>query len=387
MSIELDSKPPLKAAIAKNLKEQRELAGFSQANFAERLGISRATLSAIENGHADFDSVKLGKAARLLGRPVAEFFTDAGRGFFLQYRAAADTAAPQTVRSRFEASCKAHHELEEVLSIAENLVYPPEYTYSSSNRRQPFRYATQVAYSERRRLGLGHRHPVENIFKLLDEQGVRIVRHEFPDDCNVFGVSAFSDQCGLCILVNKKNTVERQTFSLAHEYGHLVMHRGLYRSPEPAGGMRKDSETERMADVFAACFLVPETGLEEVFSREVGDRKVSLEDIVFLKHHFRVSAEMLLRRLKDTESISSADYSRLLSEVNTWRKDNPKKEVAPLSERSLDEWELMSRFQHLVRKAAVNQLVSASRLAELLGINADEASEAVEQWRRTPLTA
>lgn len=384
MSIDLDSRKPLRAAIAKNLKEQRELAGFSQEIFAERLGISRATLSAIENGHIDVDSVKLGNAARLLGRPIAEFFTDAGSGFFLQYRAAADSAAPQMVRSRFEASCKAHQELEEVLSIADNLVYPPEYTCTTSNRRQPLRYAAQVAYSERRRLGLGHRHPIENIFKLLDEQGVRIVRHEFPEDCNVFGVSAFSDQCGLCILVNKKNTVERQTFSLAHEYGHLVMHRSLYRSPEPAGGMRKDSETERMADVFAACLLVPEAGLKEVLSREVADRRVSLEDVVFLKHHFRVSAEMLLRRLKDTELISSADHARLLGEANARRQDDPKKEVAPLSERSLDEWELMSRFQHLVRKAAVRQLVSVARLADLLGINADEVSKTVDQWRQNP---
>jgi len=293
---------------------------------------------------------------------VADFFADAGRSFFLQYRAAAYTAAPETVRSRFEAFCKAHHELEEVLSIADNLVHPPEYACTHANRRQPLRYATQVAYSERHRLELGHRYPIENVFKLLDEQGVRIVRHEFPDDCNVFGVSAFSDQCGLCILVNKRNTAERQVFSLAHEYGHLVMHRELYRSPEPSGGMRKDSETEQMADVFAACFLVPETGLQEMFAREVADRRVCFEDVVFLKHYFRVSAEMLLRRLKDTELISSADYSRLLSDINSRRKDDSKKEVAPLSDRLLDEWELLSRFQHLIRKAAVKELVSVTKL-------------------------
>src|SRR5215813_2738513 len=92
MSSKLDSRVALRAAIAKNLKEQRESAGFSQAHFAERLGVSRATLSAVENGHSDMDSVRLGNAARLLGRPVADFFADAEVGFFLQYRAAADAA-------------------------------------------------------------------------------------------------------------------------------------------------------------------------------------------------------------------------------------------------------------------------------------------------------
>ncbi len=385
MSSNLDNKNAIRTAIAKNLKEKRELAGFSQAQFAERIGVSRATLSAIENGHADVDSAKLGSAARLLGRPVGEFFVDVGRSFFLQYRAAADTAAPQPVRSRFEAFCKAHQELEDVLCIADNFVYPPEYACTHANRRQPLRYATQVAYSERRRLGVGHRSPIENVFKLLDEQGVRIVRNEFPDDCNIFGVSAFSDQCGLCILVNKRNTVERQAFSLAHEYGHLLMHRDLYRSPEPSGGMRKDSETEQMADVFAACFLVPETGLKEIFEREVADRRVCFEDIIFLKHYFRVSAEMLLRRAKDTGLLSPADYSRLLGEVNRSRKDDPRKEVAPLTERFVNEWEMLSRFQHLVRKAAINELVPVTKLAELLDINVDEASETIQDWRRSPL--
>src|SRR6266478_5599758 len=110
MSIDLDRQNALKASIAQNLKEQRELAGFSQAHFAERLGVSRATLSAIENGHAAVDSVKLGNAARLLGRSVADFFADGGRGVFLQYRAADAAAAPQTVRSRFETFCRAHQE-------------------------------------------------------------------------------------------------------------------------------------------------------------------------------------------------------------------------------------------------------------------------------------
>ena len=53
--------------IARNIKKTRELAGLSQEQLAEMLGVSRATLSAIENGHVSIDSGKLLVAARVLG--------------------------------------------------------------------------------------------------------------------------------------------------------------------------------------------------------------------------------------------------------------------------------------------------------------------------------
>ena len=79
----------MKEIIGGNLKEFRELAGFSQEDFAEKLGLSRATLSAIENGHSSIDSGKLVIAARLLGRQVGEFFEETPEILKLLYRAAA----------------------------------------------------------------------------------------------------------------------------------------------------------------------------------------------------------------------------------------------------------------------------------------------------------
>ncbi len=89
----------MKEAISGNLKRFRQLAGFSQEALAGLLGISRATLSAIENGHVDIDSTRLLAAARILGRPVSEFFRQEGEALALLYRAAADARAPQKARS------------------------------------------------------------------------------------------------------------------------------------------------------------------------------------------------------------------------------------------------------------------------------------------------
>ncbi len=336
MSRIFDKEVRLKQIIGRNLKEFRELAGFSQEDFAEKLGLSRATLSAIENGHSSIDSAKLVVAAHLLGRQVGEFFEETPEKLKLLYRAAADVSAPPEVRARFEQFCKAYRELEEILGVVDNLLPPPEYSYSPDVQSKPLQFAAQVAASERDRLGLGRLDPIENLFRLMDEKGLRIFR--FPlHDLDVYGLSAFSRQYGACILLNSSNTLERQIFSLAHEYAHPLMHRAFYKS-------------------------------------------VALEDIIFLKHHFRVSAEVMIRRLRELDLISRLEAESLQQELDKRRE--PKKEIAPLSDDLIREWQQTNRFEHLAKKAALTEAVSLGKLAELLGTSVVEAKKKTQEWRR-----
>ncbi|MDA2912545.1 XRE family transcriptional regulator [Acidobacteriia bacterium AH_259_A11_L15] len=370
----------MKEIIGRNLKSARELAGLSQEELADQLGVSRATLSAIENGHVAIDSTKLLVAARVLGRSVSDFFEEKEAALALLYRAAAEAIAPSQARSRFERFCKAYRELEDIVGVADSLLPPPEYSYSPRVHSRPFQFATQVAHSERERMGLGQLDPIDNIFKLLDEQSVRIFR--FPvDDKDMFGFSAFSLQYGPCIFINERNTLERQIFSLAHEYGHLLMHRSFYKSPEPSAGLEKEHELEKMANLFAANFLVPEVGLRDLFLKNVGEKKVGLEDVVFLKHYFSVSGDMMLVRLRDLRLLSEAEYKQLFAELDKHRGDKTR-ELAPMPKDFLEQWNRFSRFQHLARKAALDEVVSLGKLAELLGLNIVETRRKAQEWRK-----
>ena len=176
-------------------------------------------------------------------------------------------------------------------------------------------------------------------------------------DYEVYGLSGFSPQYGPCILLNVVNTVERRIFSLAHEYGHLLMHRSFYRSKEPASGLPKDHELEQMANVFAANFLVPDIALKAAFQRSVGAKPVGIEDVVFLKRYFKVSAEMMIRRLKDEVLVDASIADGLMTEVNRRRPDLTQ-EIAPLQTDLFGEWKRLNRFDHLARKAALDNLVS-----------------------------
>jgi Zn-dependent peptidase ImmA (M78 family)/transcriptional regulator with XRE-family HTH domain len=369
----------LKGIIGRNLKEFRELAGFSQEDFAEKLGLSRATLSAIENGHSSIDSAMLVTATRLLGRQISEFFEETPEKLKLLYRAATDISAPPEVRSQFERFCKAYREFEEIVGVADSLLPPPEYSYSPDVQSKPLQFAAQVAASERDRLGLGRLDPIKNLFQLMDEKGLRIFRVDLHD-LDVYGLSAFSRQYGACILLNSSNTMERQIFSLAHEYAHPLMHRAFFKSPEPMSTLESDHELELMADTFAANFLVPETGLREAFQRDVGTKAVTLEDIIFLKHHFRVSAEVMIRRLRELDLVSKLEADSLQQELDCRRE--PKKEIAPLSDDLIKEWQQTNRFDRLVKKAALTEAVSLGKLAELLGTSVVEAKKKTQAWRR-----
>lgn len=264
------------------------------------------------------------------------------------------------------------------MGVADTVLPPPEYKYSPAFHSKPHQFAMQVAQSERERLGLGQIDPVENIFRLLDENGVRVFALKVEQE-GVFGVSAFSSRYGPCVLVNTENTRERNTFTVAHEYGHLLMHRDLYVNPLPAG--QKDSEFEEVANTFAAHFLVPEAGLRELFNRNVGQKNIGIEDIVFLKRHFRVSAQMLLRRLRDTGLISAQEHDQQLERIRVVQPDR-KKEIAPLNVDLILAWEGSRRFDHLARKAAMAEMVSIGKLAELLGRSLVQVRAQVQGWRK-----
>jgi Zn-dependent peptidase ImmA (M78 family)/transcriptional regulator with XRE-family HTH domain len=369
----------LNDVIARNIKKTRELAGLSQEQLAEMLGVSRATLSAIENGHVSIDSGKLLVAARVLGRPVSDFFREEEEALPLLYRASVEATAPPQARSAFEHFCKAYWELEQIVGVADSQLPPPDYSASPGVESRPDQFAAQVAASERQRLGLGEREPIVNVFQLLEEQGVRIFRYALEHD-NVFGVSAFSPKYGPCILLNSANTIERQIFSLAHEYGHLLMHRRFYQSADPTAGLDNEHPMEIMASEFAADFLVPGAGLRDVFLRDIGRKNIGLEDLVFLKRYFKVSAQMLLRRLRDVGLVQKQDADNLTAELE--KRAPAKQEFVPLNEDVLRDWNLVSRFKHLARKAALEGMVSLGKLAELMNRNVIDARKQVQEWRK-----
>ena len=143
--------------------------------------------------------------------------------------------------------------------------------------------------------------PVQSMLDTVEANGVRVFA--LPDETGV-EVDAFSfwqDDTPF-MLVSTAKTSERLTFDLAHELGHLILHRDHDR---PAGRDR-----EREADAFASHFLMP---ANDVCAQV---RVIpSLEDIAIMKHRWGVSTAALNYRLHSLQLISDWHYRQICIEL------------------------------------------------------------------------
>jgi Zn-dependent peptidase ImmA (M78 family)/transcriptional regulator with XRE-family HTH domain len=153
----------------------------------------------------------------------------------------------------------------------------------------------------RAKWGLGES-PIPHVLHLLESRGVRVF--SLIGECREVG--AFSFWLGhpfVCLGTDK--TPERSIFDMAHELGHLVLHRG---TASPRG-----RDAERQADLFAANFLMPEA---DVKAATPGLRNPDLGTLVEAKTRWRVSVAALNYRLHELGMISDWHYRELCIEIS-----------------------------------------------------------------------
>lgn len=143
---------------------------------------------------------------------------------------------------------------------------------------------------DRWRLG---RSAIQDLALAVEGAGVIVVREE-TGIAQIEGLSAWSDALGrpLILLSADKNNGYRSRFDLAHEVGHLVLHRHIQRTTDSA----RHKMMEAQAHCFAGAFLLP----AETFASEVRVPP-TLDDLLLLKRRWGVSAAAIIMRLKALE--------------------------------------------------------------------------------------
>lgn len=108
--------------------------------------------------------------------------------------------------------------------------------------------------------------------------------------------------------------LERTRFTLAHEIGHMILHKEIYcaesfDSPEEYFKYQDNISSEdydwleRQANIFAGCVLVPDKPLREEVDKALKDQLSKEEDFAIpylesLPEKFKVSSMVLFRRIK-----------------------------------------------------------------------------------------
>lgn len=173
--------------------------------------------------------------------------------------------------------------------------------------------------------GLGTDAPITSMVRVLERAGVIVTQL----DSGAREIDAFARHGGVTIVVlnTAKGSSSRMRFDMAHELGHIVMHR--LTKPDLA-------VHEPQADRFASAFLLPEDGFGPDFA---GLRRVEWPHLLELKRHWGASLAAIIRRAYDLQLIDAAHYRRLYKALSAkkWRTGEPQEpvpeepEVVPLA--------------------------------------------------------
>jgi Zn-dependent peptidase ImmA (M78 family) len=170
-----------------------------------------------------------------------------------------------------------------------------------------------AARSARSRLGLGLDGPLADVLVAVEDvAGVPVTVLSLPD-----GLAGLQGrQAGRSyIFINGDESVVRQRFTLAHEFGHVELgHAGSVDYTSDVQGVGRRPPAEVQADGFAAEFLAPEAGVRRWLD-VVGDPPNDLTTVVRLAGYFHISAEAALYRLQAARYLRKRDYEPIVARI------------------------------------------------------------------------
>ena len=305
--------------VSERLTEVREARGLNQSELAELVGVKRASISHYEAGKRSPGTETLGKLANALGVPGAYFFKriKVESGGILFYRSLA--SATKTDRKRAE---RRYGWLKELTSYLRGFVRFPRgnlpelgipLRLTDLDREDIASYATRT----RDFWGLS-RGPISDVMLLLENNGVIVSKAVFESK-RMDGYSGFdaASATPYVIIAYDKGSAARSRFDLAHELGHLVLHRGL--GPNVVGNPANIKVLEAQANTFAGEFLMP----ADSFARDVG--VISLDALMGLKRRWGVSIGAMLYRLGELGWISDEQSTKFWQNYSRrgWRRGEP----------------------------------------------------------------
>jgi len=366
------------ATIGARLQTARKELGLTQGEVGQQIGMATSTISEIEAGKRSVSGTELYQFARLYHRPLA-FFLEAepveSPGFAYLFREADPSILDRDSIVLFHQLVRDYDLLEEVVEAA-RLPLPPDYSQFGFRTEQD---AETLADMERGRLGLGDA-PLKDLLNLLDGT-VGVKTFLVPVEHQSWSGLVTRDKDGRpCIAVNAKEESYRRSFTLAHEYGHVLAH---LAEGMPAARIDRvinivqRSADEGFANAFAAAFLMPRRAVLSQLERVLGTNngKFSDADLVHLAMQFGVSGQALSSRLITLRKLprhvhedywNHRSFGHLAKALGYDVEDWSSKPILP------------ARFRYLALKAFEESRISLAKLAELLQVNSYDLRERLE---------
>lgn len=274
----------------------RESRGLTQKELSERTYISQGHISKLERGQWSIPKLKLKKIAEVLEYPET-FFYEQPRlyGFdlsFIFHRRRQSIS--RVLLKKLEAQANIRIMQVDDLLDAVELDSPNEFVSMDIEDydHNPARIAKLLRAKWNLPIG-----PVKNLTETIEDAGGFVFQCEFETK-KLEGMSVWPKNNPPLFFVNRDIPADRLRFSLAHELGHIIMHRF------------PTNNIEDEANRFASEFLMPQVDMRSEL------QAFSLHKAMILKSKWKVSIAAIVKRAYDLGVIPKSKYSSLFREIN-----------------------------------------------------------------------
>lgn len=200
-----------------------------------------------------------------------------------------NASALKAARAKLEARTEW---VQEVASLLSEYVDYPKVNLPRREFKDPEQISDadiEAAADECRSLWQLGRGPIQNLVLAAESAGIIVAREE-TEISAIEGLSSWSQILGrpIVLLSADKANGYRSRFDLAHEIGHLILHRCIPRAEE----RDRYNQMEKQAHRFAGALLLP----AETFAREVRV-PTNLDNLLILKQRWGASVAAMMMRL------------------------------------------------------------------------------------------
>lgn len=348
--------------IGKRLKLARKGKGLSLRRLQEEIGnqVSAQALGKYERDEMMPNSTVLITLCEVLGVSEDYFLGEAELELEeIEFRKKAITSKKEEsqVQALVLSRIERYLRLEELVPAARVEWIPPQHAPFTIHAIQE---AETIAERLRANWNLGL-DPVTELSEFLEEHGIKVMSLALPN--NVSGLTCWVRSQNQprkipVIVINEKESGERQRFTLVHELAHMVIR------------VVPELDEEKVANRVASAFLVPEPTLRQMLGSH--RTQITMPELERLKPFFGVSMQAVAYRCKDLGIISPTIFKSIFMRFNRlgWRKP-PYEPLQLPSERP-------QRFEQLCYRAYSEQAISEAKAAELLEISVQRFRERLE---------
>lgn len=300
----------------------RQVERLTQEALSEKTGISQGTISKIENRQIELTDAVVAKIAMAFDYPTT-FFTDSSETLAitsLTYRHTSNSSIGElnAIAAEYSMLCGVADQLSSNLNIHPKT----EWIDDLALREDPSGgdVIEKLAEKTRDRLGLPSAGNIGNLTRALERVGIIVAPlHSLISkqkaNLNSDGVTMPTREGRSMPVIGysiRNNTGDRLRFTIAHELGHLVLHK--YRKPA------NYREMEREAHRYAGALLMPQADAKILL-----DEHFMLSDLVRLKASWGMSIAAMVIRASNLGIIGANRTRSLQIQINSrgWRKQEP----------------------------------------------------------------